>query len=184
MNRARLWLAGYAGAVLAISFIHEPSWLACGLLAALLAAGASRWALLKRAVLALLLFNASVSLAYALLAAWREQPVWAPLLLINLRVLLLVYLGFWVVERVRLLDALRGWPSLSMVATLTLGQVVVYRRLLDDFRAALRSRNPLPPKPTTLLRHAGVQGGALMEKALHGAEQSAQAMRSRGSFDG
>jgi len=184
MNRARIWLLAYVLAVLAISFIHEPWWLALGLAGAVLSAGSARWLLLGRAVLALLLFNASVSLAYALLAGWRDQPVWAPLLLINLRVLLLVFLGFWMVERVRLLEALRGWPLASMVATLTLGQIVVYRRLLDDFRCAFRSRNPLPPRPLTLVRHAGVQGAALLEKSLHGAEQAAQAMRSRGSFDG
>lgn len=184
MNRARYCLLAYGLAVLAISFIHQPLWLALGLLTAVLAAGQARWSLLRRALLALLLFNASVSLAYALLAGWRGQPVWAPLLLINLRVLLLVFLGFWLVDRVRLLDALRGWPLLSMVTTLTLGQIAVYRCLLDDFRAAFRSRNPLPPRPVTVLRHAGAQGGALMEKALHGAEQAAQAMRSRGSFDG
>jgi len=184
MNGARAWMLAYVMAVVTVSFIHQPAWLALGLGAALLAAGAVRWRLLRRAVLALLLFNASVSLAYALLAGWRDQPVWAPLLLINLRVLLLVFLGFWLVERVRLLDALSGWPVLSMVATLTLGQIVVYRRLLEDFRSAFRSRNPLPPTPVTLLRQAGVQGGALLEKSLHGAEQAAQAMRSRGSFDG
>jgi cobalt/nickel transport system permease protein len=184
MNHARVWLLAYVLAVVAITFVHQPAWLALGLGAALLAAGGGRWRLLRRAVVALLLFNVSVSLTYALLAWWQTQPVLMPLVLINLRVLLLVFLGFWLVERVRLLDALRGWPVLSMVASLTLGQIVVYRRLLEDFRCAFRSRNPLPPTPVTLLRQAGVQGGALLEKSLHGAEQAAQAMRSRGSFDG
>lgn len=183
MNLARVWLLAYVAAVLAISFIHQPVVLAAGLAGALAAAGAARWRLLKRAALALLLVNASVSLAYAGLAWWQGRPLGDALLLINLRVLLLVYLGFWLVDRVRLLDALAGWPVLSMIATLALGQIAVYRRLLDDFRLAFRSRNPAPPSAAAMLRHAGAQAGSLLDKSLHDAEQAAQAMRSRGAFD-
>lgn len=184
MNRAQLTLLAYLSAVVAITFVHQPLILAGLLLAALAAAGAGRWRLLKRAVLALLLVNASVSIAYALVAWWQARPLLDVLLLINLRVLLLVFLGFWLVQRLRLLDALAGWPLLSMLATLALGQIAVFRRLIGEHRAAFVSRNPLPAGPRALLNHAGAQGGALLDKSLHGAEQSAQAMRSRGAFDG
>ena len=183
MNRAQLGLLAYLLAVVAITFVHAPLALAVALVVALIAAGSLRWRLLRRAVLALLFFNASVSIAYALIAWWQSRPMLDALLLINVRVLLLVFLGFWLVARIKLLDALAGWPVLSMVATLALGQIAVYRRLIDDFRSAFRSRNPLPPRPVMLLRHAGVQGSALLDKSLHGAEQAAQAMRSRGAFD-
>lgn len=184
MSRARACLFGYVAAILAASFVHAPSVLGVGLCAALLAAGPGRWRLLKRALLALLLFNAGVSLAYAVVAWWQARPVLDALLLINLRVLLMVFLGFWLVDRVKLLDALAGWPLLRMIVTLALGQLAAYRRLIDDFRCAFRSRNALPPTPLAMLRHAGAQGGALLDKSLHDAEQAAQAMRSRGAFDG
>ena len=184
MNRAQIILLGYLLSVVAITFVHQPLILAGLLLAAVVAAGAVRWRLLKRAVLALLLFNASVSIAYALVAWWQAKPMLDALLLINLRVLLLVFLGFWLVQRVKLLDALAGRPLLSMVATLALGQIAVYRRLIGEHRAAFVSRNPLPAGPRAVLHHAGAQGGALLDKSLHGAEQVAQAMRSRGAFDG
>lgn len=183
MNRAQIGLLCYLLGVVAITFVHQPLALAVALIVVLIAAGSVRWRLLRRAVLALLFFNASVSIAYALVAWWQARPMLDALLLINLRVLLLVFLGFWLVERVKLLDALAGWPLLSMVATLAIGQITVYRRLIDEFRSAFRSRNPVPPGPVTLLRHAGAQGGALLDKSLHGAEQAAQAMRSRGAFD-
>lgn len=184
MKRARVMLLAYLGAVVAITFIHQAPLLALGLAAALLAAGAGRWRLLRRAAQAMLLVNLGVSLAWIALAWWQGRPVLDTLLLINLRVLLLVFLGFWLVDRIRLLDALKGWPLATMIATLAIGQIAVYRRLLDDFRLAFRSRNPLPPTRRALLRHAGAQGGALVEKSLHDAEQVAQAMRSRGAFDG
>ncbi|KAB2927309.1 MAG: ABC transporter permease [Dechloromonas sp.] len=176
-------MLAYLVAVIGIGFVHQPLILALALAGALLAAGSLRWRLLRRAVLALLLFNAGVSLAYVIVAGWQGKAVLDALLLINLRVLLLVFLGFWLVERGKPLAALAGWPLLSMIATLAVGQIAVYRRLLDDFRLAFRSRNPLPPRPATLLRHAGAQGSALLDKSLQSAEQTAQAMRSRGAFD-
>ncbi|MDX9944020.1 MAG: hypothetical protein RBS35_04395 [Azonexus sp.] len=184
MNRAQAWLCGYLVAVVAITFVHQSSWLACSLAVAVLAAGEVRWRLLRRALMALLLFNTGVSLSYALLAWWQAQPVMEALILINLRVLLLVFLGFWLVDRIRLLAALAAWPMLSMMATLSLGQISVFRRQVDDFRLAFRSRNMAPPTNRAMLRHAGAQGGALFEKTLHGSEEVAQAMRSRGAFDG
>lgn len=184
MNRSLAWLLAYLLAVVGITFVHQPAWLAVGLLLAVLAAGHGRWRLLRRAVLALLLLNASVSLAYALPAWWQARPVLDILLLMNLRMLLLTFLAFWLVDRVNLLAALARWPLLVRIATLAIGQLTVYRRLLDDFRLAFRSRRLAPPTTADLLRHAGAQGGALLDKSLHNAEQVAQAMRSRGSFDG
>lgn len=184
MNRAQGWLLAYLCSVVAITFVHRPALLAGALVLALIAAGPPRWRLLKRAGLALLVVNASISLAYAGLAWWQGRALGDTLLLINLRVLLLVYLGFWLVDRVPLLAALSRWPLLSMIGILTLGQIAAYRRLLEDFRLAFRSRNPAPPSSIALLRHAGAQGGALLDKSLHDTEQVAQAMRSRGAFDG
>ena len=180
---APLLLPGYLAAVFGATLIHDPAWLAGGLATALLLAGRARWQLLRRAVVALLLFNLAVSLGYALHAHWQGLPYAEALLAINLRVLLCVYLGFWLVSRLNLLDALAGWPTLRLIATLAIGQIGVYRRLLDDYRLAFRSRHAAPPAMSALLRHAGAQAGGLADKSLHAAEDVAQAMRSRGVFD-
>lgn len=182
MNRARRWLFAYAAALVGLGFVHHAGVLAALLGAALAAAGAVRWRLLRRAAAALLLFNLSVSLAYALVAAGQGRPVAEVLLTMNLRVLLMVFLGFWLVDRVRLLDALAGWPLARLVATLAIGQIGAYRRLLDDGRLAFRSRCP-QPGAVDRLRQAGAQGGALFDKSLQATEQVARAMRSRGAFD-
>lgn len=188
MNRlaagaSRLALLAYALTMLAISFLHDPLALAALLGLALIASGRQRWRCLRRSLLAVLLFNLGVSLTYALVGWWQGKPVLAALLLINLRVLLSVYLGFWLVGRINLLAALARWPTLCLLATLALGQIRVYSRLLQDFRLAFVSRNLQPPRLADNARLAAAEGGTLMDKSLAAASESALAMRSRGAFD-
>lgn len=180
---ARRWLAAYLAAVVAITFIHAPTALAALLAAAFAAAAGIRLRLLKRTLLAVLAFNLTVSAGYALLASWRGDFNAGYLLLVNLRVVLLVFLGFWLVARVNLLDALAGWPTATLVATLALGQIRSLERIVADFGLAFTSRNPAPPRLADRVRHAGAQGAALMDKSVAAATESAMAMRSRGAFD-
>lgn len=183
MNSSRLWLLAYTGTVIAITCIHQPLWLAAALIAALAAAGPGRWQLLKRSLFAFFAFNLSISLAYAGIAWWQGQAPGAALLLINIRVLLLVFLGFWLVSRIDLLAAVAGWPTLSLILTLSIGQIRVYARILADFRQAFASRNLNPPRLADTARQAAAQGGALLDKSLANAGEVALAMRSRGAFD-
>lgn len=183
MKQARFWLLAYFAAVIATTCIHVPALLAGGLALAFIAAGSRRWRLLKRSIGALLAFNLSVSLGYAAIALWQGRFMADYLFLVNVRVLLLVFLGFWLVSRVDILAALAGWPTLSILATLTIGQIRVYRRILEEFRLAFRSRNLAPPRLLDHARHAGAQGGALLDKSLASAGEVALAMRSRGAFD-
>jgi cobalt/nickel transport system permease protein len=179
----RLWLATYLGAVLAIGFVHEPVWLGAALFGAVLLSGRRRLTLLRRALLSVLAFNASVSLGYALVANWQGTFSADYLLLVNLRVLLLVFLGFWFVSRVDLAAAVSFSPGLSFIVTLAVGQIHALKRVLRDFRLAFTSRNPDRPALADRTRHAAAQGQHLLEKSVHSAGEVAMAMRSRGCFD-
>ncbi len=181
--KAAHWLFAYLAAVVAVTLLHEP-WLLAGLLAgALAAAGAARWRILRRAVLAILTFNLTVSLGYAAVSLWQGRFSAAYLLLVNLRVLLLVYLGFWFVARVNLLEACRFSPTLSFVVTLAAGQIEAFSRALRDFRLAFVSRNVAAPALSARARHAAAQAGHLLDKSVCMAAETALAMRSRGCFD-
>lgn len=183
MNTARCWLLAYAGAVIAATCIHSPAILSGALLLAVAAAGRQRWQLLKRALLALLAFNLSISLGYVTVSLWQGRFAPDYLLLVNVRALLLVYLGFWLIHRVDPLRALAGWPTAAMFATLAVGQIQAYRRILEEFRLAFRSRNLASPRLRDRARNAGAQGTALVDKSLASAGEVALAMRSRGAFD-
>lgn len=179
--RHRLYL--YLAVLPVPTFVHDPALLALGLLIALALAGAERWRILKRSLLAILAFNLSVSLGVVLVGLWQGRIDTGWLLLANLRVLLMVYLGVWFVARTNLLAALAGWPTAALVATLALGQARAFERLIRDFRLAFASRSIVKPRLLDRRRHAGAQAVALLDKAQAQSTEVALAMRSRGSFD-
>lgn len=165
------------------TFVHDPAWLGAGLALALLLAGAERWRILKRSLFAILAFNLSVSIGVILVGLWRGNVDTGWLLVANLRVLLMVYLGFWFVTRVKLLAALAGWPTATLLATLALGQIKTFERIVRDCRLAFASRNIVRPRLVDRRREGGAQAIALLDKAQAQSHEVALAMRSRGAFD-
>lgn len=181
--RARQWLLAYLTAVVALTLVHSPGWLAGLLLCALAAAGKARWPLLRRSLKAVLLFNLSVSLGLLAVGLWQGEVDTMALARLNLRVMLLVFLGFWFVSRVNLLRALSGWPLLTLIASLAMGQIRLFERLLREFSLAFISRNPTPPRHLDRARHVAAQGACLLDKSLAQATVATLALRSRGVFD-
>jgi len=180
---AQAWLLAYLASVVGVTFVHEPAWLAAALAMAVAAAGTSRWRLLRRTVLAVLAFNLAVSAGYVLVAWWQGGYSGRYLLMINLRVVLLVFLGFWFISRVNVLRALAFSRTLAFVATLAVGQIGTFKRIIRNFRLAFVSRNPVRASLASRGRHAAAQAGHLLDKSVCGAADTAMAMRSRGCFD-
>jgi cobalt/nickel transport system permease protein len=150
---------------------------------ALAAAGTRRWKLLRRALLAIVSFNLTVSVGYAAIALWQGNFSTDYLLLVNLRVLLLVFLGFWFISAVDLLAAMAGWPLATLLATLAIGQIKTFERILRDFRLAFESRNLARPRLVDRSRQAAAQTQTLLDKSISASTEVALAMRSRGAFD-
>jgi len=173
----------YLAVLPAPTFVHDPRLLAIGLLVALTLAGPMRWRILKRSLLAILFFNLSVSLGVLLVGLWQGRVDTDWLLLANLRVLLMVYLGFWFIAQTNLLAALQGWPTATLVATLALGHIRTFERIIRDLRLAFVSRNIVRPRLADRRRNATAQAIALLDKAQAQSTEVALAMRSRGSFD-
>jgi cobalt/nickel transport system permease protein len=95
----------------------------------------------------------------------------------------MVFLGVWFAARVDIIAVAGISPVLAFIATLILGQLRAFRRIVHDFNLAFASRNPAPPHLADRARHAAAQGIALVDKAMTAAAESALAMRSRGAFD-
>jgi cobalt/nickel transport system permease protein len=178
----RLLLLGYAIAVLAATSIHDPWWLAAGLLGAVLLAGRRAPAIARRALRAIVLFSLVVSVGYAAGALFGQHVSIEYLMRINIRVYLLIFLTFLLVARVDLLRALNFSRSLTYLATLALSQIITFRRLFEDLRRAADSRRLRRRR----LRDGYLQSAAaavqLFDKAERTSGEIALAMRSRGFF--
>ena len=181
--KPQTWLVVYLASVVAITFIHVPGILAGLLAVALLGAGRRAWTTLRKTLLAVVAFNLAVSLGYAVVSLWQGNFHGDYLLLVNVRALLLVFLGFWLVSSVDLLAALSGFPLLRLIATLAISQIKTFERILRDFRMAFQSRNLMRPRLLDRTRHAALQAHTLLDKSLASANKAAMAMRSRGAFD-
>jgi cobalt/nickel transport system permease protein len=179
--RALLFL--YLTAVVVITFVHHLPTLALMLFAVIALSGKRRWQIARRSLLAMLAFNLTVSLGYAAIALWQGNFKPEYLLLVNLRVFLLLYLGFWFVAAVDLLAALSSMPLLRLIATLAIGQIKTFERVINDFNLAFRSRNLARPHMLDKAHHAASQAQSLLDKSVASANETALAMRSRGAFD-
>lgn len=182
MNRDRAYLLLYLAAILAATLIHSPAWLAAGLGLVMLIAGRHAASLLRRALLTILAFNALISLSYAFMAWLQELSPWDALLRINLRVLLLTTMSFLFIARANLFRALDFSRNLTYVLGLAYSQALTFRRAHEDFRLALMSRSLRRPGLMDRYRASAAAASWFLEKALHAATQSSQALRSRGFF--
>jgi len=182
MNRDRIYFALYLSVVLAATLVHDPIWLALGFGLTLLAGQRNVMTLLRQALLAVLAFNLLISLSYALMAWINDISPWQTLLRLNLRVLLITTLTFLFIARVNLFRALDFSKSLTYALGLAYSQILTFRRAHDDFRLALSSRSLTPPRLRDRYRASAAAAAWFIEKSLHAATQSAQALRSRGFF--
>ncbi len=183
MIAPRTWLWIFLAVLPVPTFVHDPGWLAAGLAAALVLAGPSRGAILRKSLVAIALFNLTTSLGVVALGLWRGQIDSDWLVLANLRVLLMSYLTFWFAARVNVLAAVSGWPAATVLVALALGQMRACERLLRDFRLAFASRTIVKPSLADRRHHGSAQAIALLDKAQAQSTEVAQAMRSRGGFD-
>jgi len=180
---ARVALLLYAAAVVLGTTVHEPIVLALALGTVLALAG-RQWArIARRAGLAVLVFNAIVTVSYAAVAGLQGSFSLHYVVLINLRVLFLTCLTFLLVARVNLFEALAFSRSLSYLFTLACSQAMTLAQVLMNFRLALRSRSIEAARLGDRYRQTASAGVLLLEKALHNTTEVTQALRSRGFFD-
>lgn len=179
----RAWLFAWLLAVVGVTLVHAPLWLAGGLVLALAASGRGRLALLLRALRLVAPVLLLISAGY-LAAAWLSgAPAWEYLLLLNLRVSLLALLSTWMMRDLDLDRALQGRPRLQRWLSIVRGQVEVFRRLASEYRAAVQSRSTVPPTLAQRYRAGAALGLAALDKAVYNAEALTQGMRSRGALD-
>lgn len=181
--RARFALLAYLAAIVLATTVHDSRLLALGLLVVLALAGRAWLRILRRACIAVLLFNLIVTLSYSAIATLQGTFSLDFLVLVNLRVLLLTSLTFLFVSRVNVFEALAFSSSLTYLFTLAYGQSMAFRQAFESFRLAFRSRRIEQPGLRDRYRHSARLGVHFLDKSLHQATEITQVMRSRGFFD-
>jgi len=179
----RSLLTAYLAAVVAITLIHDPVWLAALLACALLGAGRAAPAIALRALLAVLLVNLAVSLGHIAMAELSEQSWTLFVLRLNLRVFLLTFLALWLARHLNLVRAVSFSPALTFLVTLVMGQSRSLQRMAQEYRHAFASRTPGRPPLADRYRNAGRTCKALMDKAETRATELNQGLKARGFFD-
>ncbi len=157
--------------------------LAAGLVVALLLAGRRLPRVAKRAALAILIFNSMITVSYVALSLWQGTFTGQYVLLMNLRVFLLTFLTFLLVEHFNPFRAFSFSRSLLFLTSLCYSQVLTQRRLFGEFRFALRSRSIVSPGLRDLYRHSAATAAFFLHKSVSDAGEIARAMTSRGFFN-
>jgi cobalt/nickel transport system permease protein len=179
----RAWLCAWMLAVVAVTLLHEPAWLAVALAGVFLGSGDGRMALLKGALRAVLPILAVISAGYLMMGWVTGTLAWNTLWLLNLRVVLLATLTLWMTRDVDLDRALDGFPGAQRWLSIVRSQVTVFRRLATEYRAAVQSRSTVPPTLGQRYRAGAALGLAALDKAMYNSEALTQGMRSRGALD-
>lgn len=183
MNRDRALLLAYLAAVVAVTMVHRLDVLGGALALALVAAGGAAPRLARRALMAMLFFTATVTIAYVAAALWRGSLSWYFVILLNLRVFLLAFLSMLFASRINPFRAFSFSRTLVYVLTLAYSQVLVFRRLHDDFRLAFASRSVARPRARDRYRHAASTASFILRRALNETGEITMALTSRGFFD-
>lgn len=178
-----LILAGYLAVIVAVTLIHSIAALGVILVLAATAAGARALRMARRTVLAIIIFNSIVTVAYTVMSLMRGAFDPRYVALINMRVFLLTFLTFLLADTINPFKAFSFSRSLSFLLTLAFSQIMTFRRLLTDFRLAFRSRTLTRPSHRQLYRHGAATGSFFIEKCFRDSAEIAQAMKSRGFFD-
>jgi len=161
--------------------IRESRWLLCLLPPLWLISWREFVRINRRVVRAFLLFNLGVMLGYLLLSWWRGDSPWEYLLYINLKVYLLSYFVFWFFSRINVVEFFAFSRELGYLLTITLSQIVSYRKTFVDFRLAWRARQhgKLRDRERAFI---GRVFEHFYHKALRDSRERALAMKARGFF--
>jgi cobalt/nickel transport system permease protein len=105
---------------------------------------------------------------------------WEAVLSMSARALLLAFITFIFIRRVNLIEALTFSKSLSIILSVAMAQIYLYRRLAADFHLALRSRSDRKPGALGTLRGASTLTGSCLMLSIQHGRDAADAMKSRG----
>ncbi len=135
----------------------------------------------KKVILSIFFFNLGVSIGYIIFSYFKQINPWYYIIYINLKVFLMTYFVFWFFSKVNVVLFFSFSKDLSYLFTMTLSQIYSYKKTLQDFQMAFKSRVVnLKDKEYVFLKNTLK---FFFKKAMHDSKEKSLAMKSRGFFE-
>jgi cobalt/nickel transport system permease protein len=175
------WFILYLFSIVFLGVIHN-IWLMLGvILLALLVNKEAKWRIFKKAFLALVIFNGTVTLSYLLYSLFVpiENSV---LLLINLRALAITLLTFTLMHHINFHKVLTFNHTLSILYAFTYSQMMHLKKMLQEYYFGLKSRG-VTYKSSAKKEQIQPLLETLFGTMLHKSNEQSLGLRSRGLLD-
>ena len=136
----------------------------------------------KRVIKSIILFNLGVSIGYVAMSLIKDSNFLEYLFYINLKVYILTLFVFGFFERVNIIKFFAFSKELSYLLTITLSQIITYKKSFEEFRLAYKAR--------VVKRVKEQEKGFIVKvfdiffnKALKDSKERTLSLRARGFFD-
>ncbi|GAB6072940.1 hypothetical protein JCM14244_13170 [Venenivibrio stagnispumantis] len=135
--------------------------------------------ILKKSLISILLFNIIVSISYIFINGFDTKY----LMLINLRVLDLTFLTFFILKKINLFNVFSFSKNFSYLLVLSYSQILSFENFLKDFRYAFISRVVKKPSKIDIYNYLSSIILFFLNKSYNNSKEISQAMKSRGFFN-
>ena len=172
------WAIAYLITVLTLGGVHNNLVTIVVILFTLAINGHARFKILKKAFLTLLVFNGTITLSYLLYSFFVTVDL-SLLIILNLRALAITLLTFTLMHHINFHNVLSFNHKASLLYALSYSQILLLKKLLNDYYLGLKSRGvtlkkTIHPKQLTPLM------ATLFGTMLHKSNEQTLGLRSRG----
>jgi cobalt/nickel transport system permease protein len=180
-NKDRIFFFVYLFLLVFFTTIHEKYLLLFALIVFFLISGKKFLYLFKKTFKSVIIFTSVVSVSY-LISGFFKTIDYNFVILFNIRVFLMTYVTFLMLEKINIFKALSFSKSISSLIALSFSQINIFRRSFLDFWMGINSRQAVFSYIDWL---KSVKSTALffVNKTLHSSQDISAGMKSRGFFD-
>jgi len=181
--KERIKLIVYILTIIFITSIHNPIVYLLLFLIAVSISADKFVHLFKKTLKSIIIFNLIISLSYAIYTFVVSKVDFKYLIMINLRVLLITYLTFYLIEVCNIFSAVSFSKNLSYLLVLAYSQIMNFKRVYMEMQLAFRSRVLAGDRKKYLSNFSQATVGLFLTKSMYNACELAEGMKSRGFFN-
>ena len=175
----RVYFYLYLCLIILFTLIHNIYFLAISLVAIFILSRRDFRYLIKKSLFSVLFFSVIVSLSYLFMGLFKEVD-YGFLALFNLRVFLLTYISFWVLENINIFKVLP--KNVATLIALSFSQIYQFRNSFLDFWMGVSSRwNGFGY--IKWIKSLKAMSFYFLNKTIHNGQEISMGMKSRGFFD-